>query len=94
MDDGVYRPQGEYEQFAEIAEERRNVTGITMLKEETEKFLSEKPEERQQSRVGPVSYTHLDVYKRQMLCGAVSAWNVCTCGVGGTPDYHLDSGYL
>ena len=52
MDDGVYRTQGEYEQFAEIAEERRNVTGITMLKEETEKFLSEKPEERQQSRVG------------------------------------------
>ncbi len=49
--DGVYHTEGEYEQFAEIAEENTIVSGITELKEDTEQFLSEMPEERQQSRV-------------------------------------------
>ncbi len=49
--DGVYDPRGSYEHFAEIAEDRKVVTGAILLMENIERFLSEAPEEHQKRRV-------------------------------------------
>ena len=46
-------------------------------------------------RIGPVSYTHLDVYKRQALTQATSAAldegvdNVLGCSIGLSLQYHI-----
>lgn len=49
--DDVFQTRGEYEQFAELAENRKVVTGVVAFKEDTEKFLSETAEEHQNYRV-------------------------------------------
>lgn len=49
--DDVFLSRGEYEQFAELAEEKKVVTGILPFQEDTEKFLSETAGEHQNNRV-------------------------------------------
>lgn len=49
--DNVFQTRGEYEEFAELAENRKVVTGVAAFREDTEKFLSETAEEHQNYRV-------------------------------------------
>lgn len=51
IEDEVYDPRGSYEHFVEMAEDRKVVTGVIPLMEDTEQFLSEAPEEHQTHRV-------------------------------------------
>ena len=49
--DGVFQARGEFEQFPEIAENCKTVTGVLAFQKFVNKFFSETVEERQQSRV-------------------------------------------
>lgn len=49
--DEVYDPRGDYAHFAEMAEEKRVVTGVMPLMGDTEQFLAQTPEEHQAQRV-------------------------------------------
>lgn len=82
ISDNVFEVRGKYSQFAELAADRKIVTGVASFKEDTEKFLSETAEEHQKHRMEVVKRILKAVGREDMKVTWNDTYDVILAGDG------------